>query len=46
MMKTLKSALTTASALKTFNYSEDADEVICTVDVSEKNWRNNFMQVK
>ena len=46
MMKTFKLILTTASAFKIINYSENTDEVICAVDVSKENWEDNFMQEK
>ena len=36
-MKILKLILTTVSALKIIDYTEDADEVICTVNVSKEN---------
>ena len=45
-MKTLKLVLTTVSALKIINYIENTDKVICTVNVSRENWRDNLMQVK
>ena len=45
-MKTFKLVLTIVSALKIIDYIENADKVICAVDVSEKNWKNNLMQVK
>ena len=35
-METLKLALTTALALKIIDYTEDADEIICAVNVSGK----------
>ena len=41
-----KLVLITASALKFINYIEDADEVICTVNVNEEDWEDNLMQVK
>ena len=45
-MKTFKLILTIVSALKIINYIENANEVICIVNVSEKNWRDNLMQVE
>ena len=45
-MKTFKLVLTTAFALKIIDYIEDADEIICAVDASRENWRDNLMQVK
>ena len=45
-MKTLKLVLITASALKFIDYTEDVDEVICAVDVSREDWRDNLMQVE
>ena len=45
-MKTLKLILTTASAFKIINYIEDMNKVICAVNISEKNWEDNLMQVK
>ena len=45
-MKTLKLVLTTASALKFIDYTEDADKIICTVNVNEEDWEDNLMQVK
>ena len=45
-MKILKLVLTTASALKTINYTKDAGEIICAVDASDKEWGGNLMQVE
>ena len=45
-MKILKLVLTIISALKIIDYIENADKIICTVDVSEKDWKDNLMQVK
>ena len=45
-MKTFKLVLTIVSALKIIDYIENADKVICAVDVSEKDWENNLMQVE
>ena len=45
-MKTFKLILITVSALKIIDYTENTDKVICAVDVSEKNWEDNLMQVK
>ena len=45
-MKTLKLVLTTASALKFIDYIEDADKVICTVNISREDWENNLIQVE
>ena len=35
-METLKLVLTTALALKTINYTEDAGEIICAINASGK----------
>ena len=45
-MKTLKLVLTTAFTFKIINYIESTDEVICAVNVSEKNWEDNLMQIE
>ena len=45
-MKILKLVLITVFTLKFINYTEDADKVIYTVNVSEKDWEDNFIQVK
>ena len=45
-MKTFKLILTIVSALKIINYTENADKIIYTVNISRENWKNNFMQVK
>ena len=46
MIKTLKLILTTASALKIIDYTENMSEVICTINVSREDWKDNLMQVK
>ena len=46
VIKTFKLILTIISALKIINYIEDVSKIICTVDVNEKDWRDNLMQVK
>ena len=45
-MKILKLALTIASALKIINYTKDTSEIIYTVNISDKEWDGNLMQVK
>ena len=46
VIKTLKLVLITISALKFINYTDDVDEVICTVNVSEEDWEDNLIQVE
>ena len=46
MMKTLKLTLTTTFTLKSINYSEDANEIICTINASNEDWKENFMQIE
>ena len=46
VMKIFKLILTTASALKIINYIKNANEIICTININEKNWKNNLIQVK
>ena len=46
IMKILKLILIIISAFKILDYDEDADEIICTVDVSKENWEENLMQMK
>ncbi len=46
MMKILKLALITTSALKFIDYSEDAGEIICAIDASDEGWRGNLMQIE
>ena len=46
IIKILKLVLIIVSALKIINYIENTDEVICTVNISEENWRDNLMQVE
>ena len=45
-MKTFKLILIIVSAFKIINYTENTDEIICTINVSEKDWKDNLMQVK
>ena len=37
MMKILKLVLTTASALKIIDYTENTSKVICTININEEN---------
>ena len=46
VMKTFKLILTTVSAFKIINYIESTNEIICIIDINEKNWKNNLMQVE
>ena len=46
IIKIFKLILTIVSALKIINYTENASKVICTIDVNEKNWEDNLMQVE
>ena len=46
VIKILKLVLTIVSALKIINYTENADEIICAIDINEENWEDNLMQVK
>ena len=45
-MKMFKLILTIVFAFKIIDYIENTDKIICTVDISKKNWENNLMQVE
>ena len=42
-MKILKLALTTAPALKSIDYTDDADEIICGMNASDDGWDEVLM---
>ena len=46
VMKTLKTALITASALRLIEYEEERDKIICAVNASEEEWEEILMQQK